>query len=105
MRCKAWPGSPAFEITVEIFKSTFESGEDALISGFGKFEVRDKNPRKGRNPASGNDLILDGRWAVSFKCSKVFKAEIEREEMNRKHRLIRRCELKIKTIAFASGGR
>ena len=54
---------------IEIIKSTLETGEDVLISGFGKFCVREKNERKGRNPATGNDLMLSPRKVVTFKCS------------------------------------
>ncbi|MBL7203532.1 MAG: integration host factor subunit alpha [Desulfobacteraceae bacterium] len=65
-----------FETTLEIMKQTLESGKDILISGFGKFEVRDKNQRKGRNPATGNDLILDARRVVTFKCSGVLRERL-----------------------------
>lgn len=64
------------ESTLEIMKSTLESGEDVLISGFGKFEVKDKNQRKGRNPATGNDLTLDARRVVTFKCSGVLREKL-----------------------------
>ena len=57
------------ETLIEIIKSTLESGEDVLISGFGKFCVREKNERKGRNPATGDDLMLSPRKVVTFKCS------------------------------------
>lgn len=57
------------ESLLEIIKKTLESGEDILISGFGKFTVKDKKKRKGRNPQTGNDLILDARRVVLFKCS------------------------------------
>lgn len=50
-------------------KSTLESGEDLLISGFGKFCVQAKNERKGRNPATGEDLMIEGRKIVTFKSS------------------------------------
>lgn len=59
----------AVEAILEIIKRTLESGEDLLISGFGKFTVKEKKKRKGRNPHTGNDLILDARRIVSFKCS------------------------------------
>lgn len=65
-----------FETLLEIIKSTLESGEDLLISGFGKFEVKDKNQRKGRNPATGNDLILGARRVVTFKCSGVLREKL-----------------------------
>lgn len=57
------------ESLIEIIKKTLESGEDLLISGFGKFTVKDKKKRKGRNPQTGNDLILDARRIVLFKRS------------------------------------
>jgi len=44
------------ESLLELMKSTLESGEDVLVSGFGKFCVNDKKERKGRNPATGEDL-------------------------------------------------
>ena len=57
------------ETTLEIIKDTLGSGEDVLISGFGKFCVKEKAERKGRNPATGGDLMLDPRKVVTFKCS------------------------------------
>ena len=64
------------ESTLEIIKRTLENGEDVLISGFGKFSVKEKKKRKGRNPASGNDLILDARRVVTFKCSNVLREKL-----------------------------
>ena len=57
------------ETLLEIIKSTLTSGEDVLISGFGKFCVREKKERKGRNPATGEDMMLEPRKVVTFKCS------------------------------------
>ncbi len=57
------------ETLLEIMKSTLASGEDIMISGFGKFQVNEKAPRKGRNPATGKDMILKERRIVTFKCS------------------------------------
>jgi integration host factor subunit alpha len=54
---------------IEIVKSSLASGEDLLISGFGKFCVKEKGERKGRNPATGEDAILPARRVVTFKCS------------------------------------
>ncbi|MBS3759757.1 MAG: integration host factor subunit alpha [Desulfobacterales bacterium] len=54
---------------LEIIKSCLENGEDVLVSGFGKFCVKDKPPRRGRNPATGDDLMLEGRRVVSFNAS------------------------------------
>ena len=59
----------AVESLLEAIKKTLESGEDVLISGFGKFSVKEKNERRGRNPATGNDLMLGARRVVTFKCS------------------------------------
>jgi len=57
------------ENLLEIIKSRLESGEDILISGFGKFCMREKSSRRGRNPATGEDLILEARKVVTFKAS------------------------------------
>ena len=61
--------SDAVESILEIMKRTLEDEEDVLISGFGKFCVRNKAPRRGRNPATGEDMELWGRRVVTFKCS------------------------------------
>jgi len=54
---------------LEIIKSTLESGEDVLVSGFGKFCIKEKKARKGRNPATGEDKMLKPRRVVTFKWS------------------------------------
>ncbi len=64
------------ETLLEIMKRSLESGEDVLISGFGKLCVKDKSQRKGRNPATGKDLMLDKRRVITFKCSDVLKTKI-----------------------------
>lgn len=61
--------SEIVETLLEIIKRTLESGEDVLVSGFGKFRVKSKNERKGRNPATGEDMMLTPRKVVTFKCS------------------------------------
>ena len=61
---------------LEIIKQTLESGEDVLITGFGKFCVKDKNRRRGRNPATREDLMLDARRVVTFRCSGVLRDRI-----------------------------
>ena len=65
------------ESLLEIIKHTLESSEDVLISGFGKFCVKDKAKRKGRNPATGEDLMLRGRKVVTFKCSGKLRHKID----------------------------
>lgn len=57
------------ETLLEIMKKTLESGEDILISGFGRFCVKEKAERRGRNPATGGDLMLAPRKVVTFRCS------------------------------------
>jgi len=59
----------AVETLLEIIKSTLESREDVLISGFGRFCVREKRERKGRNPATGDTMMLRPRRVVTFRCS------------------------------------
>jgi integration host factor subunit alpha len=61
--------SETVETLLEIMKETLASDEDVLIRGFGKFCVKEKTERKGRNPATGEDMMLDARKVVSFKCS------------------------------------
>lgn len=57
------------ESLLEIIKRSLENEEDVLVSGFGKFCVKDKSTRRGRNPATGDDLLLEARKVVTFKCS------------------------------------
>ncbi len=64
------------ETLLEIMKKTLENGEDILISGFGKFCIRKKKQRRGRNPATGDDLTLDQRRVVGFKCSHLLREKI-----------------------------
>jgi integration host factor subunit alpha len=46
------------------------------LGGFGKFCVKDKNERRGRNPATGADMILDRRRVVTFRCSHLLRDKI-----------------------------
>ena len=57
------------ETFLEIIKETIEDGEDIMISGFGKFCVNEKQARKGRNPATDQEMTLSARKVVTFKCS------------------------------------
>ena len=68
------------EELLEIMKSTLASEEDVMISGFGKFQVNKKSPRKGRNPATGKEMILDGRKVVVFKCAGKLRNKINNGE-------------------------
>jgi integration host factor subunit alpha len=62
-------GTKLVEATIDIIKETLASGEDVLISGFGKLCIKHKTERKGRNPATGEDQMLPARKVVTFKCS------------------------------------
>lgn len=64
------------ESLLEIIKRSLENDEDVLVSGFGKFCIKDKSTRRGRNPATGDDLILDARKVVTFKCSGKLRERI-----------------------------
>jgi integration host factor subunit alpha len=64
------------EILLEQIKSTLEKGEDVLISGFGKFCVKNKKERRGRNPATGDDMMLSQRQVVTFRCSHLLREKI-----------------------------
>ena len=68
--------SSVVESLLEIIKSTLASGEDVLVSGFGKFCVKDKKERKGRNPQTGDDMMMDARRVVTFKCSNIMRDKI-----------------------------
>ena len=64
------------ETLLEIIKSTLASGEDVMISGFGKFCVKKKRKRKGRNPATGRSMMLAPRRVVTFKWSGKLRDKI-----------------------------
>ena len=61
---------------LEIIKANLEQGENVLISGFGKFQTKFKWARKGRNPQTGDPIILDSRRIVTFQCAKKLRDKI-----------------------------
>ena len=63
--------SKSVEKIIEVMKSALASGEDVLISGFGKFVVNEKDKWRGRNPATGKEMMLDARKTVTFKSSGI----------------------------------
>jgi integration host factor subunit alpha len=65
------------EQLIETIKSTLASGEDVLVSGFGKFCVNDKKERKGRNPATGDSMMLRPRRVVTFKISGKLRRRVK----------------------------
>jgi integration host factor subunit alpha len=71
-----YPKNQSFEMIetlLEIMKRTLESGEDVLVSGFGKFCVKEKHERRGRNPSTGEDMMLEPRRVVTFTCSRKLR--------------------------------
>lgn len=70
----------AVETVLELIKSTLEQGEEVKITGFGKFQVRNKKPRVGRNPHTGEELEISARTVMTFKPSPSLK-----ENINKKH--------------------
>ncbi|WP_163339836.1 integration host factor subunit alpha [Desulfopila sp. IMCC35008] len=66
----------AVESFLRLSKNILIAGDDLLISGFGKFNVKNKKPRKGRNPQTGEDLILDARQVVTFHPSGLLRAKV-----------------------------
>ncbi len=66
------------EILLETIKKSLESGDNVLASGFGKFCAKHKDARKGRNPATGEPLILDERRVVTFRCSGKLRERLNR---------------------------
>jgi len=65
---------------LEIIKKTLESGEDVLLSGFGKFCVKDKSERRGRNPATKEGMLLKSGRVVTFRCSQVLREKINGQD-------------------------
>ena len=64
------------ELVFETMKQTLESSEKIKISGFGNFEVRNKNLRIGRNPKTGESIEISARRVLTFKPSQVLKASL-----------------------------
>ena len=78
-----YPRNKAVELVetlLELIKSKLVSGEDVLISGFGKFCVKKKRERRGRNPATGEDMMLGARKVVTFKCSGQLRDKINKSQ-------------------------
>ena len=74
-----YPKSQSFEMIetiLETMKRTLEAGEDVLVSRFGKFCIKTKHGRRGRNPATGEDMVLEPRRVVTFRCSRQLRERI-----------------------------
>ena len=74
-----YKSSEMVETILEHIKKSLESGEDVLVSGFGKFCVKEKSERRGRNPSTGKDLMLAPRRVVTFRCSRQLKKMINNQ--------------------------
>ena len=61
---------------LDIIKNSLIQGEDVMISGFGKWTVKSKKSRQGRNPQTGTKLILDARKVITWKYSPVLKKSV-----------------------------
>ncbi|MGD8891103.1 MAG: HU family DNA-binding protein [Desulfobacterales bacterium] len=72
---------------LELIKQSLKSGNDKLISGFGRFCVKEKARRRGRNPATGKDLILSPRKVVTFKWSGKLKEKLNSKPKTKKRRV------------------
>ena len=68
--------SDVVDAVFELIKARLERGEKVKLSGFGNFVVHEKRPRKGRNPQTGEEIIISGRRVLSFKASQVLKNTI-----------------------------
>ncbi len=70
----------AVDTVFHLLKQTLAGGEDVLISGFGKWVVREKKERRGRNPQTGKDLTINARRVVTFRASGVLRRHINKEK-------------------------
>ncbi len=70
----------AVEAFLRISKDSLVGGSDLLLSGFGKFHVRDKHQRRGRNPQTGEALMLEPRRVVTFKPSGILRRKVNGED-------------------------
>ena len=67
------------EALFEIIKKSLEEGKDVMISGFGKFSIRERGERKGRNPLTGDPIMLPAKKLVTFRCSGKLRKKINGE--------------------------
>ncbi|MEQ1546131.1 integration host factor subunit alpha [Methyloglobulus sp.] len=65
------------ELFFEEIKGSLAQGEQVKLSGFGKFELRDKNSRPGRNPKTGEEIPITARRVVTFRSGQKLKARVE----------------------------
>ena len=61
----------------EIIREALESGENVKLSGFGNFQLREKNQRPGRNPKTGEEIPISARRVVTFRPGQKLRARVE----------------------------
>jgi len=64
------------DVVLDVVRSALERGEDVKVSGFGHFLVRDKRPRRGRNPKTGEEITIASRRVVTFRASQLLKQRV-----------------------------
>ncbi len=69
------------EMVFDTMKETLEKGEKIKISGFGNFVVRQKRPRIGRNPQTGEEIEITARKVLTFRPSQVLKSALNKDEI------------------------
>lgn len=67
------------ELVFDIMKNTLETGDKIKIAGFGNFVVKEKADRRGRNPQTGEEIVITARKILTFKPSQVLKASINND--------------------------
>lgn len=72
--------SEAIETLLDIIKLQLQNGDDVCISGFGKWKVRKKNSRRGRNPQTGDEITITPRSVVTFSLSNVLRSKLTESE-------------------------
>lgn len=65
------------ELFFEKIRQALENGESVKLSGFGNFDLREKNPRPGRNPKTGEEIPISARRVVTFRPSQKLKERVE----------------------------
>ena len=70
-------------LILDLMKDALEKGEKVKISGFGNFEIRRKEPRKGRNPQTGEEITISERQVLTFKASQVLKERLNGQGQRR----------------------
>ncbi|HWS28197.1 MAG TPA: integration host factor subunit alpha [Xanthomonadales bacterium] len=65
------------DIFFDVIRDALEKGENVKLSGFGNFDLRQKNQRPGRNPKTGEEIPISARRVVTFRAGQKLKARVE----------------------------